>query len=828
MRARGSWFSVALLVAASLLLAACGGSSSGGDGSGTMAKAEVNAKNKAKALALIDISVADFDGVALNEIIKFEFTERLQSDSVRPDTIQLREGPNFGKQVPGDFRVDGNLVYFYPALPTKPSVPSTIGEVVYAGLKPGTLYQITLPGVPKIAVVRNYMDSPLRKLYRERFQTAMAGTAGMYVDNFLDPLPAKVRFCNPPNNAVGVDTDTDILLTFTRRPLNPATVSRNTVRLTMQNRHGVPNLRSIPGEPVLDQSYDRVVIRFVPDFPLADDATYKMTAERLEDLVGNDVNYFSAIFSVRDEPARYTQFVLTFDEPQKGAYMDDVQTTASWNGSVTSALAALFTAAGGTGVSGDLTPTPGTSIQIDPTTKPGVEVVYQDGVYYDVYNFRRITVPVNTTISFAPRPAGPNRAAIIKSLFPITIDGVLSVRAGNGGNGESTYSTSALPTNPGGTAGPGGAAGGAAYSGTSTGNVTRMDGGSITGGASGGIGGEESGSYYYSWSGGGGGGGSRTNGTDGKGGGYTWGTNYNGAGGKGGLGVVSNLARLPSSGGAGGGGGGMGYYYYYPWRTGAGSGGGGGGAVILQSSANIRVSGTGKVLATGGKGGDIKTANYYGGAGGGGGGGSIRMATTANILIDANAQISVAGGLGGVYGGTYASYTGGQGGNGGEGFICFAVPDRTQATVSNSAVLTYSPPYYDTTFSPAGGGAPSQGQTKWINLGVFDPDMLEHDPFTDLVSQPYNDTIDITVQMVLEDTKNLGNPDLSAINMSDPDGNSLNTTIMSNWTPISQMHTLNGNHYQFIRIRVSFQLDGAQIYTDQLPFVDQLTFKFRY
>ena len=72
-----------LTVCATLFIAGCGGGGGGGaDGKKTAAK-----------LALIDISVADFNGVALNEIIKFEFSEQLQPDSVRPDTIQIREGP---------------------------------------------------------------------------------------------------------------------------------------------------------------------------------------------------------------------------------------------------------------------------------------------------------------------------------------------------------------------------------------------------------------------------------------------------------------------------------------------------------------------------------------------------------------------------------------------------------------------------------------------------------------------------------------------------------------------------------------------------------------
>jgi hypothetical protein len=278
----------------------------------------------------------------------------------------------------------------------------------------------------------------------------------------------------------------------------------------------------------------------------------------------------------------------------------------------------------------------------------------------------------------------------------------------------------------------------------------------------------------------------------------------------------------------------MGYYYYYPWRQGAGSGGGGGGAITLQSSADIRVTGSGRVSAAGGAGGNSIQYNYASGAGGGGGGGSIRIATTSNVYIDANGTLDVAGGTGGLFSaGGSGYYAGGAGGNGGEGFLCIAVPDRGNAVVSNTASLTYTPPYYDTTFAPAGGGAPSVGQTTWINLGVFDPDMLAFLPGSDMIAESYNDSLAIQVQMVREDANNIGNPNLSAVDINDEDGDgqiddTTNVDIMSDWVPIEQIETLNGKHYQFIRVRVTFQLDSTQTFNDQLPYVDEMTFRFKY
>ena len=129
----GLWLALVIL---SIATAGCGGGSSGGQagGGGT--------------LVLIDVSVGDYDGVPLNEIIEFEFSEPLDPDTVRPDTIRIRQGPNFGRQVPGFFKTDGRFVYFYPRLPVLPDLSD-------GGFQPSTEYRITLMGQPKVATVRS-------------------------------------------------------------------------------------------------------------------------------------------------------------------------------------------------------------------------------------------------------------------------------------------------------------------------------------------------------------------------------------------------------------------------------------------------------------------------------------------------------------------------------------------------------------------------------------------------------------------------------------------------------------------------------------------------
>jgi hypothetical protein len=238
-----------------LAIGACGGGSSGG----------ASGKDTSNSLVLVDVSVGGFDGVPLNEVIVFEFSEDLDPDTVRSDTIQIREGPNYGWQVPGYFHVDGNMVYFYPRLPALPDLSDS-------GLQAGKPYRITLPGNPKVATLRSYTNEHLLKKTVVTFQTALTGSANIFVDNFLDPLPPRVLFVNPPDLAADVPAAIEIVLTLNRRPLHPASVTPGNVKLTMIERSGKPVNRPISGGPELKQSYDSVTITYRPNFPLADDA----------------------------------------------------------------------------------------------------------------------------------------------------------------------------------------------------------------------------------------------------------------------------------------------------------------------------------------------------------------------------------------------------------------------------------------------------------------------------------------------------------------------------------------------------------------------------
>ena len=506
------WMYILAIAVLPVIVAGCGGGSSSGGQAGT-----------GGTLVLIDVSVGDFDGVPLNEIIEFEFSDVLDPDTVRSDTIQIRLGPNWGKQVPGDFRVDGRFVYFYPQLPL-------LADLSDGGLQPASDYRITLPGQPKVATVRSSGNDRLKKKFVQSFRTAAAGDPNLFTDNFIDPLPPQVLFVNPPDGAEEVAADAEITITFNRRPLHPATVNTSNITLTMVERTGVLLSRPIPGTPTLIQSYDSVVVTFLPQFPLADDATYELHVDRrVADLVGNDIEpSFDSTFSIRDEPPRFSEITWNYTEIEKQTVADLDNTTASWNESVENALAALFTVAGGNGTAGDLAPK--SSSQYDPSDFPrGHEILTEDGQDYDVYNFRSIDIPVNVVVRFAP--SSTNLPAKLLSLKPIIINGTLTVAGGTGQNAEKSGTNTKLVVAKGGSSGPGGTDGSDSFSGTLV-PATPMNGKDVEFGGEGGKGGESASYSRYNYAGGAGGGGSRTAGKDGTKGGYSNYSSWNGAGGR--------------------------------------------------------------------------------------------------------------------------------------------------------------------------------------------------------------------------------------------------------------------------------------------------------
>lgn len=547
------------------------------------------------------------------------------------------------------------------------------------------------------------------------------------------------------------------------------------------------------------------------------------------------------IFTTRDEPA--TQDSITVEFTKSENLYDAALSTGDVDASVPSAAAAAFTVAGGSGALGDLLPTKDAQISSD--TFAGAEL-----------NYRNIVIPPNVTVTFLG-----TKPPTVKAMS-ITVNGAISVNGNPGGdaNASASYSgaiTSATAT-VGGTGGPGGGKGagapatlsaGAVASAGTPGNDVAAIVASAADGGRGGLGGTTATgtSAYGQGAGGGGGGGMRTAGTGGANGGGPY-ASWNGTGGAGGAAATGNDDLSPLVGGAGGGAGSNGGYFYYSWGTPAGAGGGGAGGIMIQTAGTLTVGTNGAIRAHGGKGGNGAgyKSGWTTGLGGGGGGGSILMRSTKGYNIpNPAASLDVGGGAGGTQSG---SYTAPNGGNGGTGLV------RTEDPNGGIAI----PGATQGTFQPVGAGVPSFVYTKWTDLGVQDPRILQW-TLSSVVTSTVNDAIYVQVQMTKEHPTLYGTPDTTALTTSQ---GSNNVNIMSQWQPIKyhdetgtpggafvapiapipglppnskeyagfDVSALNGKGYRFVRFRIYFQLDATQTATSPLPFVDRIvtTFQFNF
>lgn len=849
---------------ASLALAALAAGCGGGGGGGS------DPDVGARALYVVDIDLDGRDGVSLNVPMSIEFSEFVQPNSIRHDTIQVRLGPRYGIQAFGEFKVAGNIVTFFPQIPTE-------ADLSDAGFQPQSEYRVTVVGYPKVNRVNAYTGRPLTRSYVGSFSTAASTSPDLFTtDTYKDDPPPAVLFTNPPDRlpvspwtapggAVDVPTDAEIVVVFNRVPLQPNTITENNVNLRMIERLGAPQNRAIQGTPVVEQSFDGVRLRFVPTFPLADQARYVLRIEnRVTDLTGNwDVADNAArtdlralaesgtdpaltafavanpeevdprtflIFTTRDEPQKDLTTYLNFDgtdlDENGEEGFDSNLSTASFNDAVPGAVAAVFTAAGGTGTLGDFAPTSNTTLNTNSVTN-------------GIFNFRQITINTNVTVTIAG-----TLPATMLSLKDVLIKGRIASTGGKGDNSEQNYQTSSLPLARGGSGTGGGGKGGDSYQGTTWSGAVGGNGeDGKNGGGGGGKGGVEPGSTVYGFGGGGGGGGHQYAGANGANGNYPSYASWNGTGGAGGAaaGIQPSSANTNdgkdwySSGVGGGGGGAGGNSHYYPsstnWRNGASGGGGGGGGILVKGAGNITIQGS--ILAKGGEGGSNSPGYYYYGAAGGGGGGGAIALYANNVLNVAGALLDTSGGAGGL---PYSSGWAGGGGKGGGGYVQLEDKDGQIAGISGTSPATILPDYYTDTFDPTGtaADAPSTYVSTWFNMGVFDP-ILQPFNQQDFTEQNFPGcTIKYEMQMAREDPTNFGHADTSSINVGT--GVSSDLSKASQWNtfkdPVLGLQdvtgTLNGNGYQFFRLRVTFTLKDGQKRDDPVPYLDRLRIRSRY
>ena len=115
-------------------------------------------------LWLLDFRQADSGDVALNEELYFEFSEPLDRASIHEGTIRVKDLE--GTSVEGELLTEGSkVVVFVPSLPRE-------ADLTDGGFRPGTRYQVTLAGFPRVDGIRSARGELLSQSLVYSFETA--------------------------------------------------------------------------------------------------------------------------------------------------------------------------------------------------------------------------------------------------------------------------------------------------------------------------------------------------------------------------------------------------------------------------------------------------------------------------------------------------------------------------------------------------------------------------------------------------------------------------------------------------------------------------------
>ncbi len=259
---------------------------------------------KGGALQVQGISVAQEAGVAANRVVEVSFSHEIDPSTVTPATLQVR-GQNstqtgYTKQVFGSIQVVGNVVRFYPRLPTHLrdangnfySEGSPLDDAsANAGFKPATGYEVRIIGKPAIATVRSTAGKPLKGTTYTRFTTAQASPPERLwtTQSYTDSPPPQFSFSNPPDTPASAeaqyathggtqDVPNAILLALfcTKVPVAPGTArNQGNIEMTMLARKNDYTLRRpVQGSVFVEQNFDTTLLAFKPRVALADLGTY--------------------------------------------------------------------------------------------------------------------------------------------------------------------------------------------------------------------------------------------------------------------------------------------------------------------------------------------------------------------------------------------------------------------------------------------------------------------------------------------------------------------------------------------------------------------------
>ncbi len=264
-------------------------------------------RRRGRALAVQLINLDGRSNVPGNAVVEVVFNTKVREDTINHSQFQVREQnatqTGFTKQIFGNFQYLGNVVRFYPRLPTHLRDPSSPTNDFYpfgaqqdnasenAGLQPAKNYQIRLLGKGSIAPLRSSRGRVLRKNITANFTTAAATDPEEHftTTTYTASPPPRFAFSNPPDKtpgaqsdqyaarggAPGVASDTDIAVFCTNVPIAPTTARiQGNISLMLLERDGDPSIRRpIDGVVFLEQNFNTTLLVFKPHFPLPDRST---------------------------------------------------------------------------------------------------------------------------------------------------------------------------------------------------------------------------------------------------------------------------------------------------------------------------------------------------------------------------------------------------------------------------------------------------------------------------------------------------------------------------------------------------------------------------
>jgi hypothetical protein len=264
------------------------------------------AASKGSTLQVQSINLSQSSGVPANSVIELTMSQAIKSSSVTPATLQVRglnaTGTQYAKQVFGSIQVVGNLIRFYPRLPTHlrdssgnfyPAGTAQDDAAANAGFKPSTGYEVRLIGRPAITTIQSTTNRPLKITTYARFSTAAASPPEKLwtTKSYSDSPPPQFSFSNPPDTVPSAatqyathggtqDVPNSILVSLfcTRVPLAPGTARiQGNVEMTMLARKDDYTLRRpVAGSVFIEQNFDTTLMAFRPRVSLADLGTYSL------------------------------------------------------------------------------------------------------------------------------------------------------------------------------------------------------------------------------------------------------------------------------------------------------------------------------------------------------------------------------------------------------------------------------------------------------------------------------------------------------------------------------------------------------------------------